>query len=313
MALYANDSLRYYKEDGYLEINQSLRNHLTVDAISPEIRQHIFNIDKKMVLPKQTYKLYRGYSNLRKLLVMLDNPILIEKAYSSCTTSLETTFGFVKDENEYSKCCIMEFLLSPESNIKIYEFRDERREKEILLERGVQFTITHERQKKVNGVFYTIFTAVVSKYTPPIIPEKVIEKTLEMIESESKSSQASSSSLSNDELLEEITQEAKSLLDLQFMDDLMAENYLAITKLDLEQAIAEASLTNGYSLSMEQLVDVKRRVLNLLKEEYGGQPELSRYSGITNTERSFRPDEIRYYKAMKNAPKVSYSPPPRRH
>jgi hypothetical protein len=191
----AEKSLQHYKELGYGEINGILRKYLLPDTI-PELTlmdiknkniipyvKHITNIDSELKsnidvpfntnsyfsknetrLPTSTI-LYRGLNNLRGF---INEGILVSKAFSSCTTSIDVTKSFIdttEESNDY--CCILSFALP--QNIKYYVYQDDNkknREHEILLERNIQCT---HLTKVANYGKYQHYTCIVTKYVPPVI------------------------------------------------------------------------------------------------------------------------------------------------
>lgn len=165
------ESLRYYKEDGYGEINSELRSSLSLDNLEESIKNHVENIDSVM---KQgdSMTLYRGFHNIDSFFRNELNSVIVDQAYSSCSKDISVSAKFTEN-----LCCIIEFYLPRE--IKRYEYQDKKYENEVLLQRNLQFQIL-EPKKTYKGI--RVHFAIVSIYTPPVISQEVLDKTRELIQ-----------------------------------------------------------------------------------------------------------------------------------
>ena len=190
------ESLDFYKELGYGDINTFLRLHSLPDKVpSSTIMQientnliplmnHVSNIDKelysnetpanRMTIPNGTV-LYRGLNMIMDGLYKTS--IIVNKGFSSCTTDLNVTRSFVNTTEPVGDyCCIVAFTLP--SDIKYYVYPDDDkkdREREVLLERNTQFSMFEKiTDYRVHG--YEYYSCILSKYTPPVITKEEIRK-----------------------------------------------------------------------------------------------------------------------------------------
>jgi hypothetical protein len=184
------ESLRYYKEDGYGEINSELRSCLSFNDLDKTIKKHVENIDSVMK-PGNSLVLYRGFHNIDSYFSGDVSSIIVDQAYSSCSTDISVSAKFTEN-----MCCIIKFYLPEE--IKRYEYKDKKYESEVLLERNLKFQIL-EAQEFYKGI--RVHFAIVTKFLPPVINPEVIEKTKELIEDSVKIEDVVESIV--DEILEE--------------------------------------------------------------------------------------------------------------
>ena len=139
------DSIEYYKNDewGYKIINDYLRYESKVKT-DPKIDKHIQNIDLFTVsLVTEPITLYRGF---RSFFDVDSTTSFVNLGYSSCSTDMDVALRF-SDIERY----ILQFELP--KDIKFYKYDDKNTwlvENEYLLQRGLQFNITHRK----NNVFY---------------------------------------------------------------------------------------------------------------------------------------------------------------
>jgi len=170
------ESLKYYKEDGYREINDFLRDIRNTDTMLKslpdgkykkyeKIKKHISNIDS--LFKNENYKyndkkiLYRGFSPYYGKETKTD-----EYGYGSTTKNIDVALSFTSQN-----CCILEFYL-PE-NVKGIDMSktnisndsyEEDYEEEVLLERNIQFTNIKKIGIKSSGAKNVeIYAATVQK------------------------------------------------------------------------------------------------------------------------------------------------------
>jgi hypothetical protein len=139
------DSIEYYKNDewGYKIINDYLRYESTVNSY-PKIDKHIQNIDLFTVsVVTEPITLYRGF----RLFFDVDSTTsFLNLGYSSCSTDMDVALRFSGIERY-----ILQFELP--RDVRFYKYDDKNTwlvENEYLLQRGLQFNITHRK----NNVFY---------------------------------------------------------------------------------------------------------------------------------------------------------------
>lgn len=139
------DSIEYYKNDewGYKIINDYLRYESTVNSYT-KIDKHIQNIDLFTVsFVTEPITLYRGF---RSFFDVDSTTSFVNLGYSSCSTDMDVALRFSGIERY-----ILQFELP--RDVHFYKYDDKNTwlvENEYLLQRGLQFNITHRK----NNVFY---------------------------------------------------------------------------------------------------------------------------------------------------------------
>lgn len=175
------ESLKYYKEDGYREINEFLRDIRNTDSMLKslpdkkyknyeKIKKHILNIDNLFKITKYQYNdkqiLYRGFSPYYGKETKTD-----EYGYVSTTKNIDVALSFASQN-----CCILEFYLpenvkgidmSKANKSKDSYLEEEDYEEEVLLERNIQFTNIRKIGIKSSGTKNVeIYAATVQKIVP---------------------------------------------------------------------------------------------------------------------------------------------------
>lgn len=137
-----------YNGIGYSQINLFLRHVKDFALFIPEtprmrfIYDTIQGIDRSMEVNEEPIMAYRGVS-LDFYLSLPSNEI-INKGYTSTTTSLEVALGYANDG------VLLRFVIPP--GMGIYRYKHDY-EKEILVQRNTKFTRLRERGVK-NGILY---------------------------------------------------------------------------------------------------------------------------------------------------------------
>jgi uncharacterized protein YbcC (UPF0753/DUF2309 family) len=207
------ESLLYYKEDGYLDINNFLRTtpitvpkNLNSTKINKHIKDlkikkndykeyvekqlnHIKNIDSYMTYTPYSKTFYRGFSHMNDTFdkLLKEGGSLISKNYSSVSYDKNIPKNFI---NENVGCCLLSFKIP--MDIKSFDFeplekkhKHLEQEKEVLLERNIEFEII----EKINGVYI----AKLRKYDPFKSKElKEVEKIKKELEKMKKDKQKNS-------------------------------------------------------------------------------------------------------------------------
>lgn len=164
-------ALEYYQQLGYVEINKFLRESSNISQTISEnpndetVRQ-ILEIDSRMTNTGEfnNVLLYRGFSGgFIPMAIEFSSGVIVNKAYSSSSTTLDTAKKFVSDDG----CCVIVFKLP--NNIKYHKFVIDY-EQEVLIERDTQFVIDLKSSK------HPIYYATLSKWYPP--SQNIIESEM---------------------------------------------------------------------------------------------------------------------------------------
>jgi len=164
------DSLLYYQSPtGYKEINGILRMVLIPSLIeNPKLKQHVDEIDRNMTYNQTGTTVYRGFKSL--LEVLGPNGTFTEYAYSSTSTNID----YAHDKFTEGGCCLLKLIIPPTIRSYEYVYRNdtENKEWEILLQRGLVYTVDTEQVYVFNHT--RVYPCTVS---PALLPErnKVIE------------------------------------------------------------------------------------------------------------------------------------------
>ena len=152
------ESLLFYKATGYGEINDILRqgsiptdtSKMSTDQLRDQTVMHIINIDQAITKgaskPQPTKLFYRGVHGLDYFIET--QGILVNKAYSSCSSDINQSFKFSGDE-----CCIIVFTIP--NDINYFEYKSlgiNDYEQEILIQRNTQFVEFKPITSSYNGV-----------------------------------------------------------------------------------------------------------------------------------------------------------------
>lgn len=172
--------IKYYQEGGseqwqnYSYINKFIREAKDISKTikenpDDEVVKIIKELDSYMILHQEEEDkryFFRGIgSGVIPIALEYSSGILVNKSYSSCTFILDKAMEFTSDD----KCCILQFTIP--SDIKYHKFIDQR-EGEILLERNTQFIIDVDNSK------HPVYSAILTKYIPPIIDDTSTGKEL---------------------------------------------------------------------------------------------------------------------------------------
>jgi hypothetical protein len=155
------DSLKFYKGEGYGEINDYLHGR---QKPQENTLKHISNIDS--VLSNEPHLRQVYYRGIRGT-IRIKNKSIINTGYSSVSKEFDIA------QREFAGkdgCCVLAFTI-PHS-IKYYEYQSDTNEGELLIERNIKFIITG---RDVNNP--DILKAYIEKYTHPP-PPKPVKKTL---------------------------------------------------------------------------------------------------------------------------------------
>jgi len=163
------DALSRYKDMMSDSINSYFRENIKIDPYFVGIDKHItssMDTLEKIGYEDAKIVLYRGL----KSIPASDNSIIIESAFSSCTTNVHTAKGFTNGE-----CCVLKFILPKDILFYKYSglfgfFGSDDPENEYLLERNLQFIILSMNKEEYiieNGV--KTYLCVVKKYNMPEI------------------------------------------------------------------------------------------------------------------------------------------------
>ena len=170
------DPLKHYKELGYGEINQALREARNIQDIGQPIRGYIEGIDRRMVTGEQPIRLWRGIRNLRDILSVTQS--IVHRNYASSAKDLDVAKVFVNDKVNDG---VISFVLP--ASVKRHDYADEKHEKEVLIQRGIEFRVNPEF-RLIKGV--CVYEAEVFLYTEPVpIPRpqmpEIEEKKLDIM------------------------------------------------------------------------------------------------------------------------------------
>ena len=157
-------ALEYYQHGGenpfnYSSINTFLRS-ATDEVIknnpNHEIVKMVNEIDSQMTFNETINDIiyYRGISTDIKYTIDNNDGVIINKAYTSCSNSIDEAKKYMNDSN--NGCCILVFKIP--LDIKTYIFENQK-EGEVLIERNTQFVIDTENSR------HPIYSAILSKWT----------------------------------------------------------------------------------------------------------------------------------------------------
>jgi hypothetical protein len=149
-----------------------LRSALSFDDLDNTTKKHVRNIDNAMTTG-ESLVLYRGFHNIDSYFNEDSSSVITDQGYSSCSADINVAAQFTEN-----MCCIIKFYLP--GDIKRYNYKDDEiYEKEILLERNLQYQILgHSEIYKGIRMYF----AIVSRFIQPKINPIVLEKTRELIE-----------------------------------------------------------------------------------------------------------------------------------
>jgi hypothetical protein len=145
--------IEFYKAEGYGVINEYLR-FPHQSNIPLRIKECINDIDAHMKYQPSLkgVPLYRGIRNIDNYIQ--NGGIVVHLNYASASPDLNSAESFADGQ-----CCVLKFYLPPD--IKAYVYENDY-EKEVLIQRGVQFTI-------MENLGENIYSAILSLYKYPEI------------------------------------------------------------------------------------------------------------------------------------------------
>ena len=237
------ESLRHYKESGYIMINGALR-FQNYEKIEESDKRHIANIDSVMV-EGESMILHRGIKDCAELLGKIKGNILIDKGFTSASKKESRAENFAYDKKKDKKLfgCVISFKLP--SNIKRYEYRGDNLEKEVLIQRNTMLTLEMEKEMIKNGFRY--IPATIRVFDPRKTEEE--KKNLEEVVQEIREIPE------KEEKKEKITEEDIEMFASSWARDVIEEAELSDATIN-DAFINEVVEINNRRLSMSLPQDI---------------------------------------------------------
>jgi hypothetical protein len=208
----SEDSLRYYKGEGYGDINSALRSQFT-ETIPRNIQKHIENIDRKMDKGSKNIRVYRGIPAIKRFIGNDETLIIPNLGYSSVTTDINVAKRFTVDS-----CCIISFILP--ADMGRYDYKDSD-EKELLVQRNTQLLLDIEDISDLDSK--TFFNAVIAHYDTSQFKKALSQKALAPSKAPSVLNASDEEIITtarnwSDELIELLDEDEKQVVDEQMID-----------------------------------------------------------------------------------------------